>query len=73
MTQETVKALSDVDLSQVITWAQEEIKTRTERRKQEAITKIKALALENGVFVSIAGTRGRPARLRTTTKAAKAG
>jgi hypothetical protein len=32
MTQETVKALSDAELSQVITWARDEIKTRTERR-----------------------------------------
>jgi hypothetical protein len=72
MTQETVKALSDADLSQVITWAQDEIKTRTEQRKQEAIAKIKALASQAGVFVSIAGVRGRPARIRTMTKAAKA-
>jgi len=73
MTQDTVKALSDADLSQVITWAQEEIKTRTERRKQDAIAKIKALASQVGVTVSIAGVRGRPARIRTTTKTAKAG
>jgi hypothetical protein len=67
MTQETVKALSDVDLSQVITWAQEEIQTRTQRRKQEAIAKIKALAAQVGVSVSIAGVRGRPARIKTTS------
>jgi hypothetical protein len=73
MTQETVKALSDADLSQVILWAQEEIKTRTERRKQEAIAKIRALASQVGVSVSIAGTRGRPARIRQAPKPAKAG
>jgi hypothetical protein len=73
MTQETVKALSDGDLSQVITWAQEEIRTRTERRKQEAIAKIKALASQVGVSVSIAGVRGRPARIRTAVKPVKAG
>jgi hypothetical protein len=73
MTQESVKALSDADLSQVIVWTQEEIKTRTERRKQEAIAKIRALASQVGVSVSIAGTRGRPARIRTTSKAVKAG
>jgi hypothetical protein len=72
MTQETVKALSDTDLSQVITWAQEEIKTRTERRKQEAIAKIKALASQVGVSVSIAGVRGRPARIKPVAKPAKA-
>jgi hypothetical protein len=73
MTQETVRALSDVDLSQVITWAQEEIKTRTERRKQEAIAKIRALASQVGVSVSIAGTRGRPARMKPAIKPPKAG
>jgi hypothetical protein len=73
MTQEAVKALSDADLSQVIVWAQDEIKTRTERRKQEAIAKIRALASQVGVSVSIAGVRGRPARIRTVPKAEKAG
>jgi hypothetical protein len=72
MTQETVKTLSDADLSQVIVWAQEEIQTRTQRRKQEAIAKIKALASQVGVAVSIAGVRGRPARIKTMPKAAKA-
>lgn len=72
MTHETVKALSDADLSQVILWAQEEIKTRTLQRKQDAIAKIRVLASQVGVSVSIAGTRGRPARIRTATKAAKA-
>ena len=73
MTQEAVRALSDVDLAQVITWAQDEIKTRTERRKQEAIAKIKSLASQVGVSVSIAGTRGRPARIRTAAKQTQAG
>jgi hypothetical protein len=72
MTQETVKSLSDADLSQVIVWAQEEIKTRTQRRKEEAIAKIKTLALQVGVSVSIAGTRGRPPRIKTAPKAIKA-
>jgi hypothetical protein len=72
MTQETVKALSDTDLSQVITWAQDEIKTRTERRKQDAIAKIKALAAQVGVCVSIAGVRGRPARTKPDAKPARA-
>jgi hypothetical protein len=71
MTQETVRALPDAELSQVITWAQEEIKTRTERRRQEAIAKIKALASQVGVSVSIAGVRGRPARIRPTAKLGK--
>jgi hypothetical protein len=73
MTQEAVKALSDTDLSQVITWAQDEVKTRTERRKQDAIAKIKALAAQVGVNVSIAGVRGRPARIKPEIKTAKSG
>jgi hypothetical protein len=72
MTQETVKVLSDADLSQVIVWAQEEIQTRTQRRKQEAIAKIRQLAAQVGVNVSIAGTRGRPARARSAVKPPKA-
>ena len=72
MTQETVRTLSDAELSQVITWAQDEIKTRTERRKQDAIAKIKALASQVGVSVSIAGMRGRPARIKPVAKTTKA-
>ena len=62
MTLETVKALSDADLSQVALWAQSEIKTRAERRKQETIAKIKEMAGAVGVSVAIGGVRGRPAR-----------
>jgi len=52
MTQEAVKALSDAELAQVITWEQDEIKTRTEQRKQEAIAKIKALTIKPCLFSS---------------------
>jgi hypothetical protein len=62
MTQETVKALSDADLVNVIEWAQGEQKARAERRKRETIAKIKELASSVGVSVNIAGTRGRPAK-----------
>lgn len=61
MTIETVRALSDADLSQVVTWAQAEIKARAEKRKQETIAKIKELAGAVGVSVAIGGQRGRPA------------
>jgi hypothetical protein len=60
MTQDGVRALSDGELGQVIAWAQTEIKARAERRRQEAIAKIKALASSVGVSVSIVGARGRP-------------
>ena len=65
MTQDAVKALSDNELVQVIAWAQTETKARTERRKQETIAKIKAMAAEVGVSVAIQGSRGRPAKGKT--------
>jgi len=71
MTLETVKALSDVELSQVIAWAQDEIKTRTERRRQEAIATIKSLAAQNNLNISIAGVRGRPAGTKPGGKTEK--
>ena len=61
MTQETVRALPDDDLMQVVAWAQAEIKARAEKRKQETIAKIKELAGAVGVTVAIGGVRGRPA------------
>jgi len=70
MTQETVRALSDTDLSQVVAWAQEEIRTRAEKRKQETIAKIKELAGAVGVSVAIGGVRGRPAKTKPEAKPA---
>ncbi len=67
MTQEAVKALSDGELSQVVAWAQAEIKTRAERRKQETIAKIKELAGIVGVSVTIGGARGRPKQTKPNT------
>ncbi|MGH7972077.1 MAG: hypothetical protein ACREIC_25470 [Limisphaerales bacterium] len=64
MTQEAIRALTDSELSQVVAWAQSEIKARTERRKQETIAKIKELAGAVGVSVAIGGVRGRPAQVR---------
>jgi hypothetical protein len=66
MTRDVVKALSDAELAQAIAWAQAEIKERAERRKQETIAQIKALANEVGVSVTIAGGRGRPPKARVT-------
>ncbi len=60
MTQESIRALTDGELSQFVAWAQVEIKARTERRKQETIAKIKELAWTVGVSVAIGGVRGRP-------------
>jgi len=72
MTQETVQALSDSELAQVIAWGQEELNARAEKRKRETIAKIKELAGAVGVSVSIGGMRGRPATLATKSKARKA-
>lgn len=68
MTIETVRALSDADLSQVADWAQAEIKARAEKRKQETIAKIKELAGAVGVSVAIGGQRGRPVKKRVDVK-----
>jgi DNA-binding protein H-NS len=71
MTLETVRALSDAELSQVAVWAQEEIEARREKRKQEAIAKIKELAGAVGVAVSIKGQRGRPTKAKSEAKPVK--
>jgi hypothetical protein len=54
-----VRSLKDDELVQVITWAQGEQKARAERRKRETIARIKELAQEVGVYISINGARGR--------------
>jgi hypothetical protein len=65
MTQETVRALSDADLVNVIEWAQGEQRARAERRKREMIAKIKELAQTVGVSVNIGRPRGRPRKPNT--------
>lgn len=60
MTEQSIKALSDSELVEVIAWAQSEQKARAERRRQETIAKIRELAGSVGVAVKIDGTRGRP-------------
>ena len=60
MTQETVRALADAELIQVIAWAEDEQGVREQRRKQDTIAKIKEMAGAAGISVSIHGKRGRP-------------
>jgi hypothetical protein len=60
MTQETVRALADKELTQVIAWAQDEQKLRAEQRKNDTIAKIKEMAGAAGISVSIRSKRGRP-------------
>lgn len=67
MTQDTVRALSDSELMQVIAWAQAELKSRAEKRKVETIAKIRELASSVGVRVAIGGAKGRPAKAKMKT------
>ena len=62
MTQESVKGLSDGELSQVLAWAQQEIRSRTEKHKHATIARIRELARSIEVGVKIENTRGRPAK-----------
>jgi len=63
MTQDGVKALTDSELIQVISWAQGEQKARAAKHKQDTIAKIRELARSIEIGVKIEGTRGRPAKL----------
>jgi hypothetical protein len=71
MTQETVTALSDKELVQVIAWAQAEQKTRSDKHKQDTIAKIRELARSIEIGVKIEGTRGRPPKSQSGAIAAK--
>jgi hypothetical protein len=55
MNQEAVRALADSLLEQVSGWAQDELKVRAEKRRQETIAKIKEMAAALGVAVNIQG------------------
>jgi hypothetical protein len=64
MTQESIKALSDAELSQVVTWGQHEQQARATQRKQDTIAKIRELARSIEIGVKIEGSRGRPAKAK---------
>lgn len=72
MTQEAVKALADNALEQVSLWVQEEIKVRAEKKRQDAIARIKEIAAAQHIVVNIGGARGRPAKTQND-KATKNG
>ena len=57
-TEDSIKAMTDTDLSAFILCAQAEHARREQRRKEDAIAKIRALAGDAGIVVSIAGARG---------------
>jgi hypothetical protein len=67
MTQETIRALSEPELVQVIAWAQLEQQARSALRKQDTIVKIRQLARSIDVGVKIEGTRGRPPKKQTAS------
>jgi len=73
MTQEAVKALPEATLSQVIIWAQDELKARAEQRKQVTIAKIKELAGTAGLSITINGRRGRPPKAKVDAVPQRAG
>lgn len=55
-----IAQLSDIDLANFVAAGLAEITARVKRRKEETIAKIRALAGEAGLAVSIEGARGRP-------------
>ncbi len=44
MTEQAIRALVDQDLSQVIGWAEDELRMRADKRKHDTLAKIKELA-----------------------------
>ena len=72
MTQETVRALADTELVQVIAWAEDEQRARADKRKHDTIAKIKEMAGAAGISVSIHSKRGRPPRVKGEAVAVKA-
>lgn len=64
MTQESVRALADKDLSQVIAWAQDEISVRAEKRRHDTIARIKELPGAEGISLTFNGKRGRPPKAK---------
>jgi hypothetical protein len=72
MTQEVVRALPDGEILQVIGWGQAELAARKDKRKQDAISKIRELTATVGVTVNIEGARGRRPKSPAAAKPAKA-
>ena len=63
-TEDNIKAMTDNDLSAFILLARAEQARREQHRKDEAIAKIRALAGDAGIVVSIAGARGKRATVK---------
>ena len=65
---EEVRALGDSELAAFIAAGQEEQKARAEKRRQEAIARIKEIAAREHITVNINGQRGRPAGVKSQLK-----
>lgn len=67
MTREAVKALSDPELQDVGVWVLEETIERKQRRKREAVARIKEIAAKEGLEFVLKGQRGRPPKRKPDT------
>ena len=63
MKTDDIKAFNDSELDQFIEAAQAEKQARAEKRKQEAITKIREIAASQHISVHFDGQRGRPPKV----------
>lgn len=66
-----ITTMSDTDLATFAAAAQAELESRRQKRRDDAIARIRAMAGEAGLTVAIEGARGRPPRTRGARKAAK--
>ncbi len=64
MTEQAIRALVDQDLSQVIGWAEDELRVRADKRKHDTLAKIKELAGAVGLSITINSRRGRPPKAK---------
>ncbi len=55
-----IKDLSDHDLERLVEDGKAELAARDKRRKEDTIARIRAMASDAGLSVSINGARGRP-------------
>jgi hypothetical protein len=72
MTEQAIRTLVDQDLTQVIVWAEDELRLRAEKRKHDTIAKIRELAGTVGLSIAINSKRGRPPKAKTEGMANKA-
>jgi hypothetical protein len=69
MSLDQIKQLGDDELAQIAKLAETELRSRADKRRQEAITKIRELASSVGVTINIGGLRGRPSKRNAVRQA----